>query len=116
MLVKDGICHASSGATPLHVIDCVALGGHSLRFEFNEGTVLNVDLEPLLSYPIFKRLADETVFSRFSIDHEVVTWCDGEINIAPEWLFEHGAPQAYPSTPAEDLFVAEGNAAPYGHP
>lgn len=89
-------------------IDCVALGGHLLRVEFSNGSIRDVDIEPLLSYPVFKRLDDDVQFRRFSIDHGVVTWYDGEIDIAPEWLFDHGMPQKDSSVQIEEPFVTGG--------
>jgi hypothetical protein len=41
----------------------------------------------LLSYPAFQPLRDENVFRAVQVDHGVVTWMDGEIDIAPETMY-----------------------------
>ena len=107
MVVKNGICHAESSNVPLHAIGCSALGGYRVSVEFNDGSVKDVDLEPLLSLPAFSPLADPAVFRAFSIDHGVVTWLDGEIDVAPEWLYDHGTSHTYSSADIGEPSVAE---------
>ena len=107
MVVKNGICHPELDNVPLHAIGCSALGGRLLRVEFNDGSVKEVDLEPLLSLPAFSPLSDPAVFRAFSLDHGVVTWLDGEIDIAPEWLYDHGTSLTYSSADVEVPSVAE---------
>ena len=107
MVVKNGICHAELSEVPLHAIGCSALDGHRVRVEFNDGSVKDVDLEPLFSFPAFRPLSDPAVFRAFSIYHGIVTWRDGEIDIAPEWLYEHGTICTYPSADIKEPSVAE---------
>ena len=110
MVVKNGICHAELSKVPLHAIGCSALGGHRVRVEFNDGSVKDVNCESLLSLPAFKPLSDPLVFRDCSINHGVVTWLDGEIDIAPEWLYEHGISHTYSSADIEEPSVAEAQA------
>lgn len=107
MVVKNDICHSESGFTPLRVIDCIVLDDTHLRVEFNDGSVKDVNCGSLLSLPAFKPLADPEVFKEFAIDHGVVTWLGGEIDIAPEWLFDHGENYTYPSDCIVETSVAE---------
>lgn len=41
-----------------------------------------------LEGPAFEELKDEAVFQNVSIDRGVVTWLDGEIDCAPEYMYE----------------------------
>ena len=107
MVVKNGICHAEAGKVPLHAIGCSALDGHILRVEFNDGSVKDVDLKPLLSLPAFSPLSDPVVFQAFSIDHGIVNWLEGEIDIAPEWLYDHGINHIYSADDINEPSVAE---------
>ncbi len=43
----------------------------------------------ILSGPVFAPLQDEDVFSKPEIDHGVVTWNNGEIDCAPEFMYQH---------------------------
>ena len=63
-------------------IDCVALGGHLLRIEFSNGSIRDVDIEPLLSYPVFKRLADDVQFRQFPFSARLQI----EINTSPAFF------------------------------
>jgi hypothetical protein len=37
----------------------------------------------------FEPLKDEAVFKAAVVDHGVVTWMDGEIDCAPEFMYKH---------------------------
>jgi hypothetical protein len=43
-----------------------------------------------LSLPAFAPLKDEETFKNVYIDYGVTVWNDGEIDIAPELLYEKG--------------------------
>jgi hypothetical protein len=45
------------------------------------------DATYLLNMPAFQPLVDPTIFSNPLIDHGVVTWNNGEIDIAPETMY-----------------------------
>ncbi len=107
MVVKNDICHSESESIPLHAIDCIALDDFHLRVEFNDGSVKDVNCKSLLSLPAFKPLSDPAVFKELTIDHGVVTWLDGDIDIAPEWLFDHGINYTNSSESTEVPSVAE---------
>ena len=90
MTVQDGICRPDAESTILHVIDCRPLDSHRMQIDFNDGTTKDVDISPLFGLPVFKTLENASVFRDFKIDHGVLTWLDGDIDIAPEWLYEQG--------------------------
>lgn len=43
----------------------------------------------ILKGPVFEALNDESVFKNCSIEFGVVTWDDGNIDCAPEYMYEH---------------------------
>ena len=43
---------------------------------------------PLLEMPVFTPLEEGETFSRFEIVHGVVCWAVGEIDLAPEKMYE----------------------------
>lgn len=49
-----------------------------------------MDFKPLLEEPAFAALRDEKKFREVYIDYGVTVWLDGEIDIAPEALYEYG--------------------------
>ena len=62
-----------------------------LELTFNDGSVKIFDCAPLIErYKVFEPLRNEAVFNNFALDGWTVTWLDGSIDIAPEYLFSEG--------------------------
>ena len=57
---------------------------------FNNGEAKTFDFSPLLDKPAFKPLCNDDVFRSVYIDYGVTVWNDGDIDIAPEYLYENG--------------------------
>ena len=67
------------------------MGTYKLFLTFNDGCQKLFDCEPLMEqYPIFQPLRDMDVFRNISLDGWTVTWLDGAVDIAPEFLYENG--------------------------
>ena len=113
MIVKDGICYPDDMKPALSVVGCSVLDERHLRICFNSGDVRVVDVSPLFSIEALSPLGDPAVLRSFSIDHGILSWKDGELDIAPEWLFDHGKPERYPDIEFPPLSVAEPDPSPY---
>lgn len=72
----------------LNVTDVAYLGNYTLLCTFSNGEKKQVDLTPLLQYPAFEELKNESKFEQFGLDGTIF-WSNGA-DIAPEYLFEHG--------------------------
>ncbi|MDD6570964.1 MAG: DUF2442 domain-containing protein [Thermoflexaceae bacterium] len=57
-----------------------------LTFSTGEQRVFDATV---LSGPVFEPLKEPDVFSGAKIEHGVVTWLDGEIDCAPEYMYKH---------------------------
>ncbi len=90
MYIKDGIAYAGEQTPPCKVCGVRPLANHRLWLRFNTGEEKIFDATPLLSMPAFAVLSDWDAFCGVYIDYGVVTWNDGEIDIAPETLYEKG--------------------------
>ena len=68
------------------------LEGHKLHLTFNNGACKVFDFAQVLAkgMPIFEPLKNLTVFRNIVLDGWTVTWQDGTIDIAPEYLYELG--------------------------
>jgi len=88
----DGIAYADDPRPILHVLSARPLEDHKLKVKFSDGTQRVVDMAPLLDRPAFTPLRDKTIFDQAYVEFGVPMWCEGEIDIAPEWLREHGHP------------------------
>ena len=62
-----------------------------LLLMFNDGTARLFDFAPLIEkYPCFAPLHDVSVFRDYSLADGILQWMNGEIDIAPEFLWDHG--------------------------
>ena len=52
----------------LRIREARVCGPHSLRLTFNDGTIKQVNVRPLLDGPIFEPLRDPAYFARLSLD------------------------------------------------
>lgn len=60
---------------------------------FSDGERRRFDMRPYLHYPVFRRLENPGFFSLARVDYGTVTW-PGDIDIAPETLYEYSLPLA----------------------
>ena len=70
-----------------------AIPEHSLLLTFHNGERRCFDMRPYLHYPVFRKLSNFAYFSLARVDYGTVTW-PGDIDIAPETLYECSTPMA----------------------
>lgn len=66
-------------------------GGFQLKLGFSNGECRLFDMQPYLHFPVYQRLENPGFFSLAHIDYGTVVW-PGEIDIAPETLYELSVP------------------------
>ena len=89
MYVLDGIAYAGEQEPVIKICGVRPQAGHKLWLRFTTGEAKVFDFASLLKEPEFAPLADEHAFAGVYIDHGVTIWNDGDIDIAPEYLYEH---------------------------
>lgn len=87
MYVVDGIAYAGEPAKQIKVSGVRPLDNWMLWLRFNTGETKLYDCKPLLAYKAFEPLKEQDVFKGVYIDYGVVVWNDGDIDIAPEELY-----------------------------
>ena len=87
MYILNGIAHAHNNADIIEVQQVKPLEDMMMILTFTTGEQRLYDGTKLLQYPAFKPLMDEKVFANAKIEDGVVTWCNGEIDIAPETMY-----------------------------
>lgn len=92
MYIIDGIAYAGESRPALKISGVRPLDGYRLWLRFNTGEIRTFDFAPLLSEPAFAPLRDPTVFRGVYLDYGATVWNDGEIDIAPEYLYENAMP------------------------
>lgn len=67
------------------------LRDYKVRVVFNDGRRAEFDFEPLIrTYPAFSALSDVDLFKDFTLT-DTLEWNGGQIDIAPEYLYDHAA-------------------------
>ena len=67
------------------------LGDYRLLLSFSNGAERVVDVKDFIAtHPLFSPLRDKQLFSRFQLDGWTVSWQNGTLDIAPEYLYEVG--------------------------
>jgi len=87
--IVDGICYAGNDANEIKIKDALPLRGGMLLVTFTNGEKKLFDTTTL-SGSAFEPLKDDNIFKNISIFHGVITWNNGEIDIAPETIYEDG--------------------------
>lgn len=90
MYIKNGIAYAGEQAPLLKISGVRPLDDFNLWVRFNNGEAKIFDFKPLLKEPGYMPLQDVKVFSEVYIDYGCTVWKDGDIDIAPEYLYENG--------------------------
>ena len=88
MYVVDGMCYASKETEEIEIINVKPLEDRMLLIQFLNGEICLFDTE-LLQGPVFEALKDEKIFRDVKIEDGVVTWMDGDIDCAPEYMYEN---------------------------
>ena len=88
MCEMNGIAYAGDPAPILQVSGVRPLDDYRLWVRFNTGEAKIYDCKPLLDSPAFAPLKDIETFRSVHIDYGVPVWQDGDIDIAPEALYE----------------------------
>jgi len=89
MYIIDGIAYAGEPRKNIEVKKVSVLDDMLLLITFNTGEKRLFDATILLQYPAFKPLEKEEIFMSVKVEHCVLVWLDGEIDIAPETLYKN---------------------------
>ncbi len=91
MYVIDGIAYAGEQQKPITVKSARPLNDHRVLVSFGNGERRVFDFAPLLDIPCYQPLKDKTVFDSVYVDCGTLCWNDGDIDIAPETVYERSA-------------------------
>ena len=89
MYVINDICYAGKPGGEIRAVDAKPLKGGMLLVTFSSGEKKLFDTTQL-DGSAFLPLQDENVFCTAKVEHGFVSWKQGEIDISPEYLYDHG--------------------------
>ena len=95
MYIVDGIAYAGEPKTSVKVVGIKPLADYLLWLRFNNGESRVFDFKPLLEKPCYLPLKNTDVFRDVYIDYGVPIWCGGDVDIAPEYVYENSVAQNF---------------------
>lgn len=95
MYVINGIVYADSEAESVSVKDAKVLDDMIMIITFSNGERRLFDATELKG-EVFLPLRNNDIFKEFKIEFGTITWKDGEIDIAPEYLYKNSYQYNYP--------------------
>ena len=87
MIVRDGKCYAEDSSPVLKITGFETLAPHRMKVTFNDGETRIFDGHALLKGEAFAPLADAKTFADCKLDYETMTWLDGALDVAPEFVY-----------------------------
>ena len=90
MYIKDGIAYAGELKPTLRISGVRPMDNYKLWVRFNNNEEKIFDFKPLLNSPAFAPLSDIEIFKGVYIDYGMPVWNNGDLDIAPEYLYENG--------------------------
>ena len=74
----------------LEIMQAEYISGYTIKVTFNNGECRTFDFSDVISrYPAFASLGDMGRFKAFIVT-DTLEWDNGRIDIAPEYIYEHG--------------------------
>lgn len=89
MFIVNGIAYAAAPMQEIRVRAVKPLDDMMMILTFVSGEKRLYDASQLLDYPAFQPLRDEAVFKSAAVEHGIVVWNDGEIDVAPETMYQN---------------------------
>lgn len=88
MFFMNGFVYGSEPVQGLRVTRVRPLSDMVMLLTFNTGETRLFDAT-VLRGPVYAPLRNKDVFNKPEIDHGVVTWQDGAVDCAPEYMYDH---------------------------
>ncbi len=88
MYINDGIVYAGGFKENIKITNVKITAPHMMLLTFSTGEKRVFDAT-VLSGTAFSPLQDEKVFENYELFHGVITWLDGQIDCAPEYMYQH---------------------------
>ena len=88
MFINNGFVYGGEPNESIRVEKVQVLNDMIMLVTFNSGETRLFDAS-ILEGDVYKPLTDETIFTNCIVDHGVPTWCNGDIDCAPEFIYNN---------------------------
>lgn len=90
MYIVDGIAYAGEQTKLINVKSVQPIEDYKVIVTFSNEEKKKFDFSALLNMPCYQPLKDKDIFKSVSVEFGTLVWNNGEIDIAPETLYEKG--------------------------
>lgn len=88
MNITNGIAYANEKSGSINVCSVEIVDDLKMIITFSTGERKIFDATCMLEYPAFEALKNEHIFKSAKVEYGVVTWDNGNIDLAPEMMYE----------------------------
>lgn len=88
MYIFNGIVYGDNPIDSLKIVSVKTLNDMIMLITFSNGETRLFDAT-ILNGKVFEPLKNSDVFNNPTIEYGVVTWCNGEIDCSPEFMYNH---------------------------
>lgn len=88
MYIINDVAYANELKADLKILSVKIVNDLCLLVTFNTGEQRIFDCYELLQYPVYEPLRDKEVFNKVFVEKGILTWLDGDIDIAPETVYK----------------------------
>lgn len=88
MYIKNGIVYGGEPVTSIEISSVKVLDNMIMLISFSTGETRLFDAT-ILQGEVFEPLKKEEIFRNPIVDHGVVTWDNGNIDCAPEFMYDN---------------------------
>ena len=88
MIVRDGICYPDEATRHVKIVAAQNAGDYLVRVRLDDGAERLFDGRTLTG-EVCAPLKNPDSFAKWQLDYETLTWCNGDIDIAPEYVLTH---------------------------
>lgn len=92
MYIIDGVAYAGEPTRSIAVESAQSVGDLCMLVTFSTGETRLWDASSIVQFDTFKPLANNAALASFELDHGVMTWLNGALDIAPEELYRQSTP------------------------
>lgn len=90
MYIKDDIVYADNcNSENIKIEEIKIITDLCMLVTFNNGEKRIFDAKKILNYPVYESLKDYEIFKQAYIEHGVIIWENGKIDISPEMVYNN---------------------------